>query len=70
MVNANDKLKTIACAWIANKMVERNNISVNKLPFDLHEILQMERSVCNYLSYRLYCKSNHVTLSNSKTKQV
>lgn len=60
MLNANDKLKISTCAWIAHKMVERENISIDLLPFDLHEILQMERMICNYLSYRLYCKSTQI----------
>jgi hypothetical protein len=60
MINANDKIKLTTCAWIAHKMVERENISVDKLSFELHEILQMERIICNYLSYRLYCKSSQV----------
>lgn len=54
MVNSNDKIKMITCAWIAHKMVHRTNISLN---YDLHEILQMERLICNYLSYRLWCKT-------------
>jgi serine/threonine protein kinase len=67
MINANDKIKLITCAWIAHKMVERENISLALLPFELHEILQMERIICNYLSYRLYCKSTQVVFRENKT---
>lgn len=67
MINANDKIKLVTCAWIANKMVDKENISLNRLPFELHEILQMERIICNYLSYRLYCKSSQVVFRENKT---
>ncbi len=66
MINANDKIKLTTCAWIAHKMVERENISMVGLSFDLHEILQMERLICNYLSYRLYCKSSPVIFRENK----
>lgn len=66
MINANDKIKMATCAWIAHKMVERENISLGILPFELHEILQMERLICNYLSYRLYCKSSQVIFRDKK----
>jgi serine/threonine protein kinase len=56
MINVHDRLKLITCAWMANKIVERINIPLSMLPFELYEILQMERIICNYLSYRLFCK--------------
>ena len=68
MINANDKIKLVTCAWIAHKMVERDNISLDILPYELHEILQMERIICNYLSYRLYCKSTQVIFRENKTQ--
>ena len=67
MINANDKIKLTTCAWIAHKMVERENIPFGIIPFELHEILQMERIICNYLSYRLYCKSSQVVFREKKS---
>jgi len=66
LINANDRIKMVTCAWIANKMVEKNNMSLHLIPFDLHEILQMERSICDYLSYRLYCKSIKVSFKEKE----
>ena len=69
MINANDKIKLVTCTWIANKITERENISFDRLTFELHEILQMERMICNYLSYRLYCKSSKVVFNESKKEK-
>ena len=69
MINGNDKIKLITCAWIANKIVERENISLSVLSVELHEILQMERMICNYLSYRLYCKSTQVVFHERKLEK-
>jgi len=66
MVNANDNIKMLTCSWIAHKMVHRKNISLDILPCELHEILQMERNICDYLSYRLYCKTNQVVFRDNK----
>lgn len=66
MINANDKIKMATCAWIAHKMVHRENISLSILPCELHEILQMERNICNYLSYRLYCKTTQVVFRDKR----
>ena len=66
MINANDRIKMITCAWIAHKMVHRENISLTILPCELHEVLQMERSICNFLSYRLYCKTTQVIFRDKK----
>lgn len=69
LINANDKLKLVTCAWIANKITERESISLALLPFELHEILHMERIICNYLSYRLYYKSTQVIFREKKMEK-
>jgi len=66
MINANDKIKMIACIWIAHKLVCRQNISVSILPCELHEVLQMERSICNYLSYKLFSKKSQIIIKDNK----
>lgn len=70
MINANDKIKMITCAWIAHKMVHRENISLIALSCELHEVLQMERSICNYLSYRLYFKSSQVIFKDKIKRNI
>lgn len=62
MVNSNDRLKLMTCVWIAHKIVYRENISTAILHYDLQEILQMERSICNYLSYRLFYKATRMMI--------
>lgn len=66
IINGNDRIKMVACAWISHKMVHRKNISLSILPCELHEVLQMERNICNYLSYRLYCKKTQVVFRDKK----
>lgn len=61
----NDKLKIVTCVWICYKLVTRQNLSLSILSCDLEEILQMERSVCNYLSYRLIFINNKVSIKST-----
>ena len=65
MLNSNDRIKMATCAWIAHKMVFRENMPINVFPCELYEILQMERNICNYLSYRLIIINNstHVVIN-------
>jgi serine/threonine protein kinase len=65
LINANDKIKLTACTWIAHKLITRDHIPLDRLSFDLHEILQMERKICDYLSYRLYCKIEQVIIKEN-----
>lgn len=59
MINANDRIKLITCAWIAHKIIHRDTIQIGILHTEMSEIseiseiLEMERAICNYLSYRL-----------------
>ena len=66
MINSNDRLKLITCVWIAHKLIYRENLalgtSTTKPHYDFHEILQMERSICNYLSYRLFYKPTQIMI--------
>ena len=66
MINANDKIKMFTCVWIAHKLVCRQNISISILPCELHEVLQMERSICNYLSYKLFSKKSQIVIKDNK----
>ena len=66
MVTISDKIKIFTCGWIAYKLVDRKSISLIVLPFELHEILQSERIICNYLSYRLYCKPSQIIFQKIK----
>lgn len=66
MINANDKIKLVTCAWIGHKIVERENISLMLLPCELYEVLGMEREICNYLSYRLYSETSRVVFRDNK----
>lgn len=60
----NEKLKMVTCVWICYKLVTRQNLSLSVLTCDLQEILQMERSICNYLSYRLIFLNSKVSIKD------
>ena len=66
MINSNDRLKLLTCTWIAHKLIYRENLSIANYTtaphYDFHEILQMERSICNYLSYRLFYKPTQMMI--------
>lgn len=62
MINANDTIKLETCCWISYKLVYRKNLNISILSFELFEILQMEREICNYLSYRFLSKTNQVKI--------
>ncbi len=67
LINVDDKIKMVTCSWISHKIIKRQNIALNILPFELYEILQMERTICDHLSYRLWCKSPRVIFRENKT---
>ena len=62
MINTNEYVRLDTCAWIAHKLFYRETISLLSLKSEIHEIIQMERQICKYLSFRLCLKSNDITI--------
>lgn len=65
MVNYSDDIKIYTCVWMSFKIVNRREITMNTFPFELHEILEAERTICNNLSYRICCRTNNLIIKNN-----
>lgn len=51
---ASDHLKIVTCIWIAGKLINRNIIDVSSTKIPIHQIMEMERTICRHLSFRLH----------------
>ena len=54
IIHMNDQIKMVACLWIFHKIVYKKDMFIDTFIYKLTEILEAERYICNYLSYRLY----------------